>query len=659
MKNKISQRIGLLSVILSFISTLFFAFIIMPFVYDQMPQYKEFVTGYTSWTTYYKSGDLVVVYFLIGGILFFYGLFLLLFSFLSQKIVWLTKNIDIKHTYESEWINKWTIVKKSFFIFLFMQFSIASLLKLIDLMIPGNISVFKNYFFYIQVICLITAIFFLYDYIKYKNEIILNQVLLISQLLLPLCFYGISQYEYIWNGTVITQYDSIKLKFVMGSLTIILIGYNFYCIFKRDWKKKNAQIYVTSFLSLSVFASYVLPKGTISGTPLEMFHYGEISVPFHQMLNFGKIPYFDIIPIHGICDYFQAGIWYTLFDGTYAQFEPAMVIGCVFISVITSAIIYYYVKNKWIGLLCILLFSLFGDLYYYIRWAFAFPYVLILFSEKVRTDYVKFLWYWTFLSILSIAWNPSIGGALALAVFPIILYEGFYEKGWRAFLKLKKKKDRKEILSWYLPLFILGVCFIPIFFSILGYIRANSEAMLETIGDILLEELTTAYVWYAVFGFVFSILAVLYFLIGKKGKEKKLAIYTLIYLILFNLIIAQYTFVKTQMGERGIIVTCFCSLFVILMVFIPYLEKHRSTSITVTTMILFVFAAYFKGADLLELPKNIFMQDEIPSDYLYASVEETKIPGLGNIFITESQKEELMSLNELTENLRGGISLLI
>ena len=654
MKLKISQRMSLLSVILSLLTTTIFTYFIMQLLYTKMPQYEEFVTGYTSWTAYYKSGDMSLAYLVIGGILVFYGLFVLLFYFLSNKLDWLKGNVDVKLEYKSGWKNRLKKVQNIFFFILFIQFSIASVLRTIDLLIPGDNLVYGKRIYLIQIICSIVILVFIYIYIKQKNEKSMKHALEKSQFFLPLCFLCISHYEYLWNGMIVTQYDSIKMKIVMGIITIILISYNAYRIFFKDREKKEGTIYLSSFLSLAVFASYILPRGTISGTPLEMYHYGEFSSPLHQLVNFGIVPYLDTMPIHGVCDYIQAGVWYTLFDGTYASFEAAMVIGCVLIAVVTAAIIYYCVENKLAGLLCILLFSLFGDHYYYTRWAFVLPFMLIIFSKKVRTDFSKLLWCWTFISILSVAWNPSIGGSCALAALPMVLYEGIHEKGWRIFLSLKEREGRKKLLPWYIPLFILGLCFIPMFFAILRYIVENSEAILETTGDILMEELTAPYVWYATFGFVFSLLAALYFLIGKKEEEKKLAVYALMFLIIFNGIIIKYTFIRTQFGERGIIVTCLCSLFLILMIFLPYLDEHRSVSITGITFFLFICAVWFKGTNILELPGRIFEQDEIPSDYVYASVDETEIPGLGNIYITETQKQELMNLNELIQKAIWG-----
>ena len=651
MKEKNLQRVSLLSILCTIPSVSIFAWLVMRVLYQKMPEYDELVTGYTTWTAYFKDGDMTLAYLVIGGTLIFYAIFAGIFSRLSKRCGWLGKSVDKITEYKAVYGKKEIKTEQICFLFLFSEFSFAALCKAVQMLIPGGIPILEEHFWQMQIGFTILLLIFCWKCWKQKNLVMMKNALNFSQLLLPLCFLWISRYEYLRAGEVITQYDSVKMKTVMAMLTILLLVYNCYRIFWKDRSSEQAQIYLSSFLSLAVFASYTLPRGTISGTPLEMYHYGELSGPLHQFLNFGTVPYLDTMPIHGVCDYFQAGIWYTLFDGTYAAFEAAMVIGCVAIALITAVVYYYFVENKLAGLLCILLFSLFGDKYYYVRWAFALPFILIVFSKKIRNDFPKLLWCWTFISILSIAWNPSIGGACALAALPMVLYEGIHEKGWKSFLRLKEREGRKEILPYYIPLLILGICFIPMFFAILRYIVENSAAIMETTGDILREELTTPFVWYATFGFALSLLAACYYLVGKKGADRKLAVYALLFLIIFNAIIVKYTFVRTQYGERGIIVTTICSLFLILMIFLPYLKEHRSTSLTVITGILFLCTVWSKGANLLEMPGKVFEREEIPEEYVYATVEETGIPGLGDIYITEEQKEELMNLNELADGL--------
>ena len=640
-KKYFSQRICILAALLSLLATALSSWLIMGVLYQRMPEYEEFVTGYTTWTGYYKQGDMTLANLVIAGILIFFLLFAVLLKILSGKAAWLAGSFDRDQTYQEGFHSRYEKAENSLFLFIFSQFSLAAVCGLAGL---------RELLPVLQLLFLIPAGIYSWLYVKRGKERLMKGVLESSQFLLPLSFLVICTYRYEYRGGLVSLYHSQKMILACGAAAAVLILWNLYQTIKRR-KEEKPCILLSSFLSLAVFASYTLPSGNISGAPLEMYHYGELSEPLHQLLDFGTVPYLDTMPIHGVCDYFQAAVWYTLFDGTYASFEPAMIIGCVVIALITAAVYYYFVENKLAALLCILLFSLFGDKYYYVRWAFALPFILIVFSKKIRTDFPKLLWCWTFISILSIAWNSSIGGACALAALPMVLWEGIHEKGWKIILRLHEKEVRRRLLPWYIPLFILGVCFIPMFIAILRYIVENSQAILETTGDMLMEELTSPFVWYATFGFVFSLLGALIFLAGKKGEDKKLAVYALAFLVIFNAIIVRYTFVRTQFGERGIIVTTICSLFLVLMIFLPSLRKKPSVVTALMTAFLFVCTVWSKGANLLEMPARLSAPGEISDEYVYASVEETGIEGLGDIYITEDQKEELMNLNELANEL--------
>lgn len=95
----------------------------------------------------------------------------------------------------------------------------------------------------------------------------MKHALAASQLFLPLCFLWIARYEYIRDGQVIVQYDSWKMKAAAAFCAGILLIVNIWKIFFRDRKKERPSVYLSSFLSLAVFASYTLPRGTISGLP--------------------------------------------------------------------------------------------------------------------------------------------------------------------------------------------------------------------------------------------------------------------------------------------------------------------------------------------------------------------------------------------------------
>ena len=651
MKKYFSQKICVISALLTIPSTALLCWLVMRVLYQRMPEYTEFVTGYTTWTAYYKQGDMTLANLFIGSLLGFFLLYAVLLTLLSKKWSRLCGSFDRTKEYTAKQRESYGWFEDACFLVIFSQFTLAIFWGGLLKEIFGMQSWLEKLFPIVQCITLLAVgIFLFFNYKCGKDPKKRKSWIEWMQCFLPLAFLLFHSFTYIRSGEVIELYRGKNMAMVSNVAFWLAIGYNGR-LFRKRKENLRPTISLMTFLSLAVFASWTLPNGTISGTPLEMYHYGEISEPLHEFLNYGIVPYIDTMPIHGVCDYFQAAVGKLLFDGTYASIEPAMTVGCVFIAMATAAVFYYFIDNQLLGLLCVLLFSLFGDKYYYVRWAFALPFIVIVFSKKMRKDFSMQLWSWTFISILSIAWNSSIGGACALATLPMILWECFHEKGWKIFFRLNEKEVRRKILPWYIPLLILGICFIPMFFAILRYIVENSAAILETTGDILREELASPFVWYATFGFGLSLLAALIFPAGKEGEEKKLALYALFFLIIFNLVIVRYTFVRTQFGERGIIVTTICSLFLILMIFLPSLEKRFSLWTAGMMALLFLTTVVTRGSNLLTMPAKVFERDTISDDYTYATVEETGIPGLGNIYITEKQKEELMNLNTLVNDL--------
>lgn len=633
-----NKRIGFLAMIFSILALAGTGFFFVPLFYNHVPEYTELIAGYTSWSAYYKQGDMTAAYYLIYGSIGFYFLFSLLFNILSEKFSFLCEKEEKgENLVLTEKLEQYLPL---LFFILFSQFSFAVIERFLTFIYPKLYGKINAGFYMLHLVWFLLTII-LWIYCR-------KDCLFFSQLFLPLVFIIITRFEYEYQGEMILQYVSKKFIYLEIILALFMSGY---ILFKRK-KDPEVKIYVTSFLSLAVFSSYLIPKGTISATPLEFFHYGEMSVPLHQLLRFGMIPYLDFMPIHGLCDYFHAGVWYLLFDGTYASFEAAMVIGNIILAVITALIYYYFVDSKVLGMICVLFFSLLGDRYYYARWAFVLPFIIIMFSKRIRQDFSKMLWSWVFLSILSISWNPSIGGACSLAMLPMILYEGFCEKGYEKIFEIwKKRKERKGQFLAYGFLLILGLCYIPVFMEILKYLSQNSTGVLVAAGDILKEKLAYPFMWFEMFGFLIPLLASLYFCIGLEGKNRKWAVLEFLFLFLFNIIITKYTFLRIQNGERGMISLIVNVLFLIFVMFLPHGKGSRRNYVWMLVFLLPVIG--IRGENLAEMPHKLFMRDSIPEEYEYVKGEEMGIPALGHIFITEDLKNELVDFNEIANNLCG------
>ena len=112
-KINFSQRICVLSAVFSLAATALVSWLVMRVLYQRIPEYDEFVTGYTTWTAYYKQGDMTLAYLVIGGILLFFVVSVLFLSLLSRKISWLSGSIDRKKEYRAGFAEKYEEMEKS------------------------------------------------------------------------------------------------------------------------------------------------------------------------------------------------------------------------------------------------------------------------------------------------------------------------------------------------------------------------------------------------------------------------------------------------------------------------------------------------------------------------------------------------------------------
>ena len=125
-KKYFSQKICVIAAFLSLAATALSSWLIMRILYQRTPKYEEFVTGYTSWTAYYKQGDMTLANLVIAGILIFFIFFAGLLSLLSRKYPWLLGSFDRKKEYGKSFHSRYEKVEMILFLLLFSQFSLAA-----------------------------------------------------------------------------------------------------------------------------------------------------------------------------------------------------------------------------------------------------------------------------------------------------------------------------------------------------------------------------------------------------------------------------------------------------------------------------------------------------------------------------------------------------
>lgn len=132
MKRYFSQKICIISAALTIPSTALLCWLVMRVLYQQMPEYGEFVTGYTTWTAYYKQGDMTLANLYIGGLLGFFLLYAVILTLLSKKWSWLCGSFDRTKEYTAKQRESYAWFEDACFLILFSEFLLALICFVIE-----------------------------------------------------------------------------------------------------------------------------------------------------------------------------------------------------------------------------------------------------------------------------------------------------------------------------------------------------------------------------------------------------------------------------------------------------------------------------------------------------------------------------------------------
>lgn len=624
-------------------------------LYGKWPIYEELAAGGTVWDGYNKQGDMTLFYLLYLLIPLFFCLFL----YVKHTIIKHGKKDQMDADRISmERREAWKIQG----LYLAAAFLGMEAIRAVETAAAGMWQEHQNILLLLgqaAAAVLVVGILGLALRQRLKNKEsrkTAEWLLMIFQLFLPFQFLGYYRffYEYESEEDLIQLFYSAKWKWFCLVLLVIFL----FCQVRCVWKRKKG-IYLPTLMLLAIGRVAATPEGILS---VDFFHNGEMAFPMQQLLSYGKIPYFDLDPIHGICDYFYSLVNVVFFDGSYFSQNVAVMAAGMIMAAFLAAIIGRCINNRYMALILIYLVMPYLVQKAGVRYLLFFGAFFILFSDRVRADSRRFLWWWILLCIMGISWNVSIGSSMAVAFLPEILYRIIKDilpglKNWKKW----DKGERKRFLTAYGILFVIGICYIPWFLQILRFLSENAGTTLYVNGTpVFGDEFQPV----KTFGFLLPyIVALTYGLAGsKKGKSAFVSMFTCF------LVISNYACVRYDEGARLAVLAVF---FMVLFAGILLADEKTDKSIQAWAGILclgltiWLIQGYLpdmgQSMAVQKIPSSKtvkIMDEEMEDPIVFVSGESVDMPSLGTGFIQGSTFNSLKNVQTVINAEAQGESYL-
>lgn len=422
----------------------------------------------------------------------------------------------------------------------------------------------------------------------------------------------------------------IGVRLLIGA---VLVAVALYLILKR--KNVFGQLHPHSLMIMGGMQLFMhVPVDAMFS--VNLFHYGELTVPYTQLVSFNKLPYIDFFPIHGICDYFFSMINAVFMNGTYESFFYAYYIGSLILVAIVAYVVYRCFDSSLGAVVCMVFFMTIGEWYYYFRFILVLPILLIFFHGSVKKSAYKSLIVYIVSSIISIGWYPAIGGSLAVALLVPLAIRVLSKEGRKELLDACKKENYKKYLPSFVATMVLGISFVPMFFGIVRYLKENVgisdyfpgdrlHDIVISAGNNRLFQIADPFVDVANIVFVFMIVIVIS--VGLACCYKKIYGQWLIGAVIFSYMICSYTFGSIFAGERASIVN------VVLLVVLSYIVIQNHEKWKVLPAALVALALLYNTHNFAYAQQSALEHQPISNQFVKISGEELGCPKMGNMFL--------------------------
>lgn len=361
-----------------------------------------------------------------------------------------------------------------------------------------------------------------------------TQVVALVWTLSPCLLFALTRYSYyIEGGMPVELYPSWFSGTCFNSIVVIILFFSLLTFFLR----KYSMLFILCALSVALYISWSAPSPYF---PTDFFHPGEMTTPLQQWLQFGKRPFLDYHPVHGMCDYYYFALSHLFFDGSYASFNAGMAVGKSLQAVLQILVLIIVCPNRYASLLLSILMPDLGT-----RWlAVGLCLPLSLWLSQ-RSDAIWFFVWSGFSGLCCILWNTPQGAAYCAALIPFIAL-----KFW-----LQRKTPIRPRITQMAGVGILCIIVMalwPYLESLASSTLLTSHLAVETHGLPVLYGIRSAHWQDTLRALLFlPFLAFLYLQSFTSHEKKYFTTYLPFSLSLFCLVCANYAFLRYTAGWKA------------------------------------------------------------------------------------------------------------
>lgn len=487
----------------------------------------------------------------------------------------------------------------------------------------------------------------IYSFIFYKLEKYKNKILLLTQFSLPLLFLMLIPQKVVSNNQLISLYP-INYNLYYFVLFLICIAVIF--VIKRLFTKNIKFDYALSSFSLIAILFFIKSYLIIIPTASpDDYHFGEFLIPYWSLINFGQIPFVDIVPARGLINYFDGYLTSTFFELKASYFEIIKnMLMLFYVSIL------FFVLRKFFNIFLSFIITLsFSTLNIEVSGIDIFNtaiLVLIVHFFIVKRYYMFLAMSLLFITI-AILFAPGQGIILALSITPLGMYSLYKIFSYDYKIALR-------FLTFLLLPYILIIILTPLFDILYGAIvYAKEQSSLNSISYgipwyfsansfpnanyWLFEIVRSGYVF--IIGLSFLIL-IKYFFDKKLHNRREVIVFSSIIFITSILFIIRGAgrIDPGAFSRLGLATSWIIGVLLPILIFYIF---PRYKSVILTSIILFfisIFGYIGNSLSLNQLISKVNSNTQLPLNFKYA--EKMEINNFGNSVFDELHMSRILKI---------------